>query len=150
MAEQFGRRPEPWLVEEDVLEVEIGIDFDGSASGVAAPSTGVRNDLAIPDGIVATPSSPIGMARDKALSVTVTDPPSTEDTGDLPVQKSRGWLYAVVAAAAVAVIAVIAIASSSGSGDADAKAAATSPRPQEPIATQPTQPTQPEVTPPRR
>jgi serine/threonine protein kinase len=124
MTAQFGRRPEPWLVDEDVLEVEVGIDFDGSASGVAAASTGVRDDLAIPQGIVATPSSPIGVARHQALSAVVTDPRSMSDDDDFVRAarrpSARRWLYAAGAAAVVAVVVVIAVATSGGGGDADA------------------------------
>jgi hypothetical protein len=35
MKQMFGTRPEPWHEEDDEPEIEIGIDFDGSASGVA-------------------------------------------------------------------------------------------------------------------
>jgi tRNA A-37 threonylcarbamoyl transferase component Bud32 len=35
MKKVFGGRPEPWLEEDDEPDIEIGVDFDGSASGVA-------------------------------------------------------------------------------------------------------------------
>ena len=68
MKQQFGVRPEPWLVEEDDLEVEVVVDFDGSASAIVSPPDESLNQLAIPTSVEAMNSSPIVKARTKAIT----------------------------------------------------------------------------------
>ena len=86
MKEQFGERPEPWLVEDDEVVIEIvDVDFDGSASGAApvldrhlTPPPGsllarARRKLAIATGI------PIDAAKP-----TSTDEPSSPAFSPIP------------------------------------------------------------------
>ncbi|MBA3398050.1 MAG: protein kinase [Deltaproteobacteria bacterium] len=73
MKQVFGVRPEPWLVEDDVAELELSADFDGSASGIAqAPEQAVER-LEIPQELEVTASAPIMRARKHAITG---DPPS--------------------------------------------------------------------------
>jgi serine/threonine-protein kinase len=65
MKTQFGRRVEPWLVEDDEPEIELSIDFDGSGAGVVQAPEGATRSLAVPHGIV--PAAPLALARGKAF-----------------------------------------------------------------------------------
>src|SRR5262249_1046172 len=65
MKQQFGERPEPWLIDDDDVEMEVTVDFDGSASGLAPPPPESR-ELLLPDAIDAEAGSPIMKARTKA------------------------------------------------------------------------------------
>ena len=65
---KFGERPEPWLVDDDEVEMEVTVDFDGSASGLAPPPQESVNELAIPQAVDAAGSSPIMKARTKAIT----------------------------------------------------------------------------------
>ena len=89
----FGDRVEPWLVEEEV-EVDLGIDFDGSASGVVAtpeaaealllPVVTAGGDFAI----VASKDSPIAKARNRAITGS---PPVPGGPQAAALAKSLGW-----------------------------------------------------------
>ncbi|HSD88654.1 MAG TPA: serine/threonine-protein kinase [Kofleriaceae bacterium] len=70
MLKMFGHRPEPWLVEAEDQNEELTVDFDGSASGVAA----VPTDPFDSGDSSAISASPIAKARTKAAS---TQPPVT-------------------------------------------------------------------------
>jgi serine/threonine-protein kinase len=74
MIEQFGRRPEPWLDDDEAEIAIVDVDFDGSASGVV-PAEAVR-DLPTP-----VPGSLLDRAKQKhqirpATSTTSTWHPS--------------------------------------------------------------------------
>ncbi|HEU4610655.1 MAG TPA: protein kinase, partial [Kofleriaceae bacterium] len=63
---KFGNRPEPWLDDDDEPEIEMSVDFDGSASGAARPPiealeqfTAERSD------------APIQRARRKAITASL-------------------------------------------------------------------------------
>src|SRR5690606_980986 len=51
MKQQFGERPEPWLVEDDEPEVEVVVDFDGSASALVSPPDESLNQLELPSNV---------------------------------------------------------------------------------------------------
>jgi serine/threonine protein kinase len=58
MIAQFGRRPEPWLVDDEELEMQVDVDFDGSASGLVTSN--------LPDEVEAAPESPLARAQRRA------------------------------------------------------------------------------------
>jgi hypothetical protein len=136
MVAQFGRRPEPWL---DATQPErAATDFDGSDSGLARASTGVRENLEMPPGPVARPSAPIMRAREQALSdappfavasavgSVVLDADAPHDLVLAPTPRERRWWIGVCAAVVAAGIAFVAVASSGGgdgNGDGGGKAA---------------------------
>ena len=65
--QQFGERPEPWLVEEEP-DCEVSIDFDGSASGIVqAPLDAVLGMVVSEASSEATPA-PIARARRRAIT----------------------------------------------------------------------------------
>ena len=113
MIEQFGRRPEPWLVA-DTSEVlaSLDADFDDSASGVATVSAEV------PINMPAAPSSPLARARSAetagrqvpaAEAFTGAEPSSTGTPMAWPVPPSplrRSWILASALLALGAGIAV--------------------------------------------
>ena len=121
---QFGHRPEPWLAEEDEPDVEMTIDFDGSASGVVQPP--VEAIKRFPTG---SEDAPILRARTKAI--TASPAPPADLTTVLPVaavapahlpavpepiipahRVNRWWIAA--ATSAVVAIGVALLISSSG------------------------------------
>ncbi|HEY5944248.1 MAG TPA: protein kinase, partial [Kofleriaceae bacterium] len=65
---QFGERPEPWLVDDEEPEMELTVDFDGSASALVPPPEESLHQLAIPLSVEAVNSSPIVKARTKAIT----------------------------------------------------------------------------------
>ncbi len=67
MKQMFGAQPEPWLVD-DKAEPDRNVDFDGSNSGMAQASEDAQKNLAIPDSIESTMSSPIARARRRITS----------------------------------------------------------------------------------
>jgi eukaryotic-like serine/threonine-protein kinase len=73
LKQQFGERPEPWLVDDEEPEMELVVDFDGSASALVSPPEESIHQLAIPQSVDAMNSSPIVKARTKAI----TNQPST-------------------------------------------------------------------------
>ena len=75
----FGERPEPWL--DDEPEVEVEVDFDGSASGVVHASLDAIAELAIPTG--SPEATPIPIARAHKRAVTAGLPPSRRATVSL-------------------------------------------------------------------
>jgi len=68
MKTQFGRRVEPWLVEDDEPEIELSIDFDGSGSGVVHAPEDATSSLGVSHGIVPAPAAPLARARSKAFT----------------------------------------------------------------------------------
>jgi len=73
MLDQFGRRPEPWLLDEEDLHIEVDVDFDGSGSGVApVPDISVDN-LPISSKVWKLGDAPIARARARALGITHSD-----------------------------------------------------------------------------
>ena len=68
MKEHFGERLEPWLVDEDEPEIQLTVDFDGSASAVVELPVEALEELAIPQILEPTPSAPIMRARRKAIT----------------------------------------------------------------------------------
>jgi serine/threonine protein kinase len=68
LKQQFGERPEPWLVDDDEVEMEMVVDFDGSASALVSPPHESLHELAIPQSVEALQSSPIEKARTKAAT----------------------------------------------------------------------------------
>jgi len=75
MKQQFGERPEPWLVDDEEVEMEMTVDFDGSASGMAPAPRESVDGFAIPQSVQATGSSAIMKARTKAITGQPTDKP---------------------------------------------------------------------------
>ncbi len=71
----FGSQPEPWLVD-DSPELELTVDFDGNASGVAPANEEAAAELALPSQANPAVSSPIVRARRRA---TESPPISTAD-----------------------------------------------------------------------
>jgi serine/threonine-protein kinase len=65
MKTQFGRRVEPWLVEDDEPEIELSIDFDGSGAGVVQAPEDAARSHATTHGIV--PAAPLALARGKVF-----------------------------------------------------------------------------------
>ncbi len=61
----FGRRVEPWLVEDDEPEMELSIDFDGSGAGIVQAPADASRSAAAPPAIVPTPIAPLARARQK-------------------------------------------------------------------------------------
>jgi len=85
MKAQFGRRPEPWLIEDDEPEIEVSIDFDGSASGnVPVPKDAICT-LAIPRARP-TPSVAFAIAR----STSVPDAPDPASAPSPPEPPAAG------------------------------------------------------------
>ncbi|NVB85407.1 MAG: protein kinase, partial [Kofleriaceae bacterium] len=84
MKQTFGEKPEPWLVEDDDVEVELTVDFDGSASGLAPAPQAAIDAMTVPDRFDRR-SSPIMKARTRAASEL---PPSTPARG-VPSQDAR-------------------------------------------------------------
>jgi serine/threonine protein kinase len=79
MKQLFGHRAEPWLVEEPV-EYEMTVDFDGSDSGAAKIAT----DPGVPENLEPRPSSPIMLARKRAVTdgeveLAAEPPPGVDD-----------------------------------------------------------------------
>ena len=172
MLKMFGHRPEPWLVEADEQNEELTVDFDGSASGVAA----VPTDPFDGGDSSAISASPIARARTKAAS---TQPPvtlnsaldqlenHTADNSGTPVAwqtthpaapPRRRWVAGAVAGVAVLAIGAFSIVRFTAGDDADAQprssaaptAASTAPTPEPPPTpdvTSPTPPTTGAVTP---
>jgi serine/threonine-protein kinase len=64
----FGERPEPWLLSAEDAEMEVKVDFDGSASGMVRPPTESIESNAIPESVAAAKSSPIVKARTTAAT----------------------------------------------------------------------------------
>jgi serine/threonine-protein kinase len=89
---QFGNRPEPWLVEEDdgEPEIEMTVDFDGSASGIAQPPA---------EAIALFPSAgsdaPIARAHSEAVAAS-------------PARRWRRWGLPMAAAAVIGIVLAIA------------------------------------------
>jgi serine/threonine protein kinase len=140
MAGLFGRRPEPWLVDDDEAEIEIvDVDFDGDAPAV------VTGFCPIP-----TPPSDSLLARAQrkltASDVTL-DPSARSDAGTEPtsggtpmawtstmlVRSPNRWRWQVaigaVAVLAVIVVSIVARSSEEDTGAAVAPAAAPPPPP---------------------
>ncbi len=66
MKQVFGQRPEPWLVDDPTIELEVPVDFDGSESGAAKVPDSALHELEVPPFLLKpTPSSPILRARQK-------------------------------------------------------------------------------------
>ncbi|MDQ3367729.1 MAG: serine/threonine protein kinase, partial [Myxococcota bacterium] len=70
MKQVFGARPEPWLVAEaaDDVELELSVDFDGSASGLAQPPEEAVTSHSIASTVAPVPGAPIMRARQKAIT----------------------------------------------------------------------------------
>jgi hypothetical protein len=66
MSKQFGHRLEPWLVQDAEPETEIGIDFDGSGSGVVHMTAALAEGTGVPQSVELAASAPIARARTKA------------------------------------------------------------------------------------
>jgi len=91
MKTQFGRRVEPWLVEDDEPEMELSIDFDGSGSGIVhAPADALRSP-AIPHGVAPAPAALLARARSKPR----------------PVWRRWRWIAGGAGAIAVLAIAIV-------------------------------------------
>jgi serine/threonine protein kinase len=84
LKQQFGERPEPWLVDDDDVEMEIVVDFDGSASALVSPPEESIHQLAIPQSVEALNSSPIVKARTKAIT---TQSPPVQQVAAAPPKK---------------------------------------------------------------
>jgi tRNA A-37 threonylcarbamoyl transferase component Bud32 len=67
MKQVFGQRPEPWLVDNASIELELTVDFDGEETGAAAVPDPAEA-LAVPSLVEPTPSSPILRARKKVAT----------------------------------------------------------------------------------
>ncbi len=85
---QFGNRPEPWLDEDDEPEIEVSVDFDGSASGAAKAPAEVLERLA-----AQRRDAPIEPTR--AHAITTRLPTSARG------RTRRWWLAAMIASGAV-------------------------------------------------
>ena len=103
--QQFGERCEPWL--DDEPEVEIEVDFDGSASGIVqAPMTAIAElELDPPPGVTKVP---IARARSRAVAAAQRAKTAASDVPDSPAvsilpsaPRGRRWWIAGVAAIAV-------------------------------------------------
>ncbi len=163
----IGRRPEPWLDDEDVVE-PLDVDFDGSGSGLAVVPQEV------PAGVdEAAPGSPMARARSRAEALTpspfgkhqirlASTPPGAPDPGDdhpttasgtpmawVPtpsVKPKRRWPL-LAAGLSVIAIAVVVATQIGASGQAPAPAAAAAPEPMPPPAAIPPAPPAPEAPP---
>jgi serine/threonine protein kinase len=152
MKTQFGRRVEPWLVEDDEPEMELSIDFDGSGSGIVhAPPDALRSatgsHVAVPP-----PTAPLARARGKASAWAATPAgvpaPGEPETAPVPAAPAsvavprpvwRRWRWIAGGAGALAVIG-LAIILASASRDNPAPAPA--------VLIQPTVPPAPVAPPP--
>ncbi len=141
LVQHLGERPLPWEVESTAPPEKVGVDFDGSASGVAE---------AVPDMIVGRPSSPIVRARTrtksqahpfgKAVATPESEPasvspPPDDDVVAAPRRRPIGvWIGAAMAALVVIVLVIAKVGG--GSSDAaaplDATTAAVAPDPPPP------------------
>ena len=65
--QQFGERPEPWLVEEEP-DCEVSIDFDGSASGVVQAPLDAMLGMVVPVASSDATPAPIARARRRAIT----------------------------------------------------------------------------------
>lgn len=80
---QFGERKEPWLSGGTEIDTDPAeVDFDGSASGLAPPSSEALKSNAVPKTLAATQSSPIMKARTVVLR------PAESASMTLPMDKS--------------------------------------------------------------
>ena len=73
MVTQFGRRPEPWTVDDDEAEIAyVDVDFDGSASGVVSAS----------EATAGLPTPPVGslLAKARRRAETAGQPPQRART----------------------------------------------------------------------
>ena len=154
MKTQFGRRVEPWLVEDDEPEMELSIDFDGSGSGIVhAPEDALRS-AAGPHGVAPTPTAPLARARTKAgaevakpagkpapVEPETAPAPASPTSVALPRPVWRRWRWIAGGAGAVAVIAlaiILALASRDTPAPAPAPAALIQPTvPPAPVAPPP-------------
>jgi len=128
MKTQFGRRVEPWLVEDDEPELELSIDFDGSESGVVRAPQDATRSLGVPQGVVPAPAAPLARARDKALlgapKSAEPHPSGIEGTGvpaspasavlPPPVRRRWRWIAGGVGASVVIAAAIFLVLASSG------------------------------------
>ncbi len=109
--QQFGERCEPWL--DDEPEVEIEVDFDGSASGIVQAPMSAIAELAMPDRPPWVTKVPIARARSRAVTAaqranTPTAAPDAPDVAQLPTApRHRRWGIAGVAAIVVIAIALL-------------------------------------------
>jgi serine/threonine protein kinase len=131
MKTQFGRRVEPWLVEDDEPEMELSIDFDGSGSGIVhAPAEALRSSAG-PRGAAPAPTAPLARARTRAggaaakpvgqpAPVAPETAPASAASVALPRpvwRRWRRWHWVAAGAGAIAVIAIaISLLSSRGDG----------------------------------
>jgi serine/threonine-protein kinase len=148
MLKQFGRRPEPWNLEDEDAEIEVvPVDFDGAAKGMAEiPSRAVAAaQVKAPEG------SLLARARRKlsfALGVPIMDPAkAAAPAGETPHEKMptntstktpMAWspapeatpapkkkaLLAAAIAVPVAIVGIVLATRGGGDGDAADKAAA--------------------------
>jgi eukaryotic-like serine/threonine-protein kinase len=117
MRELFGSRPEPWLEEDDEPEIEIDVDFDGSASGlVAPPSLDALTRLALPNRSPEETPAPIARARRRFESVAPPVAPAidraTEPVLVAPVvaaspRRTRRWITFVAVAGLAGIAAAL-------------------------------------------
>jgi serine/threonine-protein kinase len=68
MNQVFGKRPEPWLIDDDEPEMEVTVDFDGPASGIVPGSEEAAENLRVPASLQPTPNAPIMHARKRSIT----------------------------------------------------------------------------------
>ena len=123
---QFGNRPEPWLDEDDEPEIEVSVDFDGSASGAArAPAEALERFSGKPSDAASK------HARKHAI---------TKRLATSAPHRSRGWVAAIVASAAVigVALALVVVPRRAAETAAPARAAETAaPAPAAPVVPTP-------------
>ena len=79
----FGERPEPWLDAEP--EVEVEVDFDGSASGVVRAPLDAIAELALPTRSPEATPVPIARARNRAITAALRPQGAREPAEVAPV-----------------------------------------------------------------